>query len=126
MAHTAALSTQLSDVGNSLSPTACNLKVQVTSVTDFNDQGLFVYSIDPMTSAIKFSHVASPYELSLYPYNSLDLVNYFTRKNSLEVTYATATLASEGLADIVAVLKKLALDMDALATYEDPTTVNIP
>jgi len=95
----------------------------VQSVVGFVDPGLFVYRIDPDTGTQAFSHVATPCDLNDYIYNGTS--GDFVRKSTMAKVYATADLASTGVADIETAVQTLCNLMEQITVLGPATTVVI-
>jgi hypothetical protein len=96
----------------------------VLSIVGFQDPGVFVYRIDPDTSAETFSHVASPCDLDAYVYNgSTD--EDFVRRSSMTKFYPTSTAADTGIAEIETAVQTLCNLMEQITVLAPATTVTI-
>lgn len=125
MAYSVTLSKQVSaNSTDSSIQNAVKVVMEVTSVTDFIDAGIFVYSIDPVTLAEVYSHVALPSDLGDF---NFDVVgdNDFVRKSDFERIYESAELAHTAIDTIESSILDLCNNMAVLDTLGDATTVTI-
>lgn len=100
------------------------LSMTVVTVTGFVDPGLFVYRIDPDTSAETFSHVATPCDLDTYVYNGAASVD-FVRRSAMTKSYPTALAADTGIAEVEDALQTLCNLMEKITDLAPATTVTI-
>ena len=104
--------------------TPVRLTMVVTSVTDFNDQGIFTYVINQTTGEEEYSHVATPNDIRDF---NFDIAGdkEFVRKNSIDLAFETGELATEAITEIEARIQQLIDDEAALGDLGSATTVTI-
>lgn len=104
--------------------TPVRLTMTVTAVTDFNDFGIFTFTINQVTNSPEYSHVATPNDLRDF---NFDIVGgkEFVRKSSIDLAFETAELAEEAVEDIEDRIQQLIDDEAALADLGSVTTVTL-
>lgn len=124
MAYTVVLEQQFSD--NFDTDQACDsqtvrLTLTVTSFTDLEDGGIFVYVVDPVTGVERYDHVAVPCDLQRY---NLDVTGglEFVRKDELELYYPSSTEAEEGRDSIFSSVQDLLNELQAASTLSTAVT----
>lgn len=126
MAYSVSINKQLSVSADPIiQPAAVRLVITVTGVTDFADQGIFLYAIDPATEQLEYTSVVSPVDLTTIPYNTVDALNVFVRRNILDLIFPTAEQANLAIARIEADIQSLCSNMALLATLQTPVAVTI-
>lgn len=125
MTFSAEITKQLSDnLDNGAQPSSVRILITVDSVVGFNDVGLFVNQVDPVTLLQVYSHVATPYDLTQY-YLDNPAGQDFVRSGTLDIIQPTATDAEACIAAIEVAIKLLTIDMCALQQLNDPVTLTI-
>lgn len=126
MAYSVSINKQLSVSADPIiQPAAVRLVINVTGVTDFTDQGVFLFAIDPVTNQLEYTSVATPVDLSTIPYNTVDILNVFVRKNTIDLVFPTAEQANLAIASIESDLQGLCSSMAGLALLQSPVAVTI-
>ena len=103
-------------------PEQIRVSVEVLSVQGFSDLGLFVYRKDPITLALDYSHVASPYDISEYNYQNIGTKDY-VRLATISIVLGNADVANEALSGIETQIQALCIDMKTLSDLLPVTTV---
>lgn len=126
MAYTVTISKQLSITADPvLQPAAVRLVVTVTGVTDFVDQGIFLFAIDPVTNQLEYSGVASPSDLQNIPYNTVNILNIFVRRNAIDLVYPSGYEADAAIDSIENDIQALCQSMTALTALQTPVVTVI-
>lgn len=99
------------------------VSMEVQTVVGFLDKGIFVHRIDPDTGVETYSHVATPCDIEQVLFDAG--TGPFVRRDSMEITYQTASLADAGIAEIEQAVRDLCVQMDRIDDLGPATLVTI-
>lgn len=104
--------------------TPVRLLVAVTSVTDFDDFGIFTFAINQVTGDPEYSHVATPDDLRDYNFDVAGGKD-FVRKAAIDLVFERAVIAETAIEEIEGRIQQLVDDQQALGDFGTVTTVTI-
>ena len=105
-------------------PAPVELRLAVTAVTQFLDDGVFVWMKDMATGNLTYSHVASPVDLERYNYVVVGDKD-FVRLKTMERRYNRADQAEAASLDIEAGIQRLCTDMQLLSDFNPAVTITV-